>query len=309
LVSATEAPVVAPTATPAGGVETPVVRKKAPVAVLIVLSSVLAFSALALFLSVYAVGLSALQEQRSQHQLYAQLRGLLSPSSPLAPPIGGALKPGTPVALLNVPAAGISRDVVVEGTSSADLLAGPGHVRDTPLPGQAGLSVLVGKSLTAGAPFRHVASLAVGDPMTVTTAQGTFHFKVVDRRVAGEEIPGIAAGGSRVTLVTSTGSGWLGKLAPSHLVYVDADLVGTAVAAPAGRIVAVPADEQPGNDDPGVWPFLVLWLQALLVTSVAVVWAWSRWGRRQTWLVGAPLLLAVAWGVADASMRLLPNVV
>jgi sortase A len=297
------------TETPAVPEETAVERKPIPVGVLVTLVSVVAFSLLAAFLAVYAVGLSALQEQRSQHQLYARLRGLLSPSSEIAPPDGGAIKPGTPVALLTVPAAGIHRDVIVEGTSSGDLMAGPGHVRDTALPGQVGQSVLVGKSLTAGAPFRHVSGLKVGDPVTVTTAQGTFDFTVVDRRVAGDPIPGLASGAARLTLVTSSGSGWLGVLSPSHLVYIDADLATHAVTAPVGRPVAVPTDEQPGNSDPGVWPFLVLWLQGLLVACVVVVWSWMRWGRRQTWLIGLPLILAVLWGVADSAMRLLPNVV
>jgi sortase A len=52
----------------------------------------------------------------------------------------------------------------------------------------------------------------------------------------------------------------------------------------------------------------VLWLQALVVVAAASVWAWIRWGRWQTWLVGAPVLLGVLWGLAQESMRLLPNV-
>lgn len=299
----------APDSAPPRAAGTSHARRPASVVVRVSLGATLAFAGLAVFLSIYAVGLSALQEQRSQHQLYAQLRGLLAPASPVAPPIGGAIRPGTPVALLNAPEAGIQRTVVVEGTSSGDLVKGPGHLRDTPLPGQAGQSVVLGKSLTAGAPFRHLSRLTVGDTVTVTTAQGEFRYTVVDKRVAGDPIPGLAAGGSRLVLVTSSGSGWLGLITPSHLVYVDADLDGQVATAPGGRPIAVPTPEQPGNSDPGAWPFVVLWLQALLVAAVAVVWSWKRWGRRQTWLVGVPLLLAVSWGVADTAMRLLPNVV
>jgi sortase A len=90
-------------------------------------------------------------------------------------------------------------------------------------------------------------------------------------------------------------------------VYVDATLQGKAVAAPGGRPVAVPVSELPGRSDPGAWPYLVFWLQALIVVGVASVWAWMRWGRWQTWLVGAPILLAVLWGISEESMRLLPN--
>ena len=60
---------------------------------------------------------------------------------------------GEPVALLSIPRLGISQ-VVVEGTASGDTLAGPGHLRDTVLPGQVGTSVVYGRAATYGAPVR-----------------------------------------------------------------------------------------------------------------------------------------------------------
>jgi sortase A len=278
-----------------------------PAVALIAFSSVAALSAIAIFLVVYALGFSALQEQRSQHQLYASFRGLISPSSPVAPRIGGVIPPGAPIALLNAPNAGLHNTVVVEGTSSSDLLKGPGHLRDSPLPGQAGQSLILGKSVTAGGPFRHITQLRQGDLITVTTGQRTFVFTVDGVRTAGDPLPVVPPGGAVLTLVTSTGSGVIGHLAPGHVVFVDATLKGKAVAAPAGRPVAVPVSELPGRSDPGAWPYLVFWLQALILVGVASVWAWMRWGRWQTWLVGAPILLAVLWGISEESMRLLPN--
>ena len=59
------------------------------------LTLVMVISVGALFFGVFAFGLSGLQEQRSQHVLYATFRGLLDPSSPNAPWIGG----NTPLAL------------------------------------------------------------------------------------------------------------------------------------------------------------------------------------------------------------------
>jgi sortase A len=266
-----------------------------------------ALSVLMLFLVAFGFGLSALQEQRAQHQLYAQLRGLLSPSSPLAPPVGGVITPGTPIALLNAPAAGLTNTVVVEGTSSGDLMSGPGHLRDSVLPGQVGQSILLGRSVTAGAPFAHVTRLRAGDLIDVTTGQGHFTYSVIDVRGTGSPLPAVPDGGSLLTLVTSGGSGRLARLAPSGVRYVDATLKGKAIAAPAGRPVAVPAAELPGRGDQGAWPFVVLWLQGLVLVSVAMVWAWSRWGHWQTWLVGISLLLGVLWGLSEATMRLLPN--
>lgn len=274
----------------------------------VALVSVSVLSAVAAFAAIYAVGFSNLQEQRSQHQLYAAFRGVLDPSSPVAPKIGGVIKPGTPIALLSSPQADLHNVVVVEGTSSGDLLNGPGHLRDSPLPGQVGQSIVMGKSLTAGGPFRDITHLVKGDVITVITGQSTFHFVVDGERTGGDPLPVVPAGGSLLTLMTSTGSGWLGRIAPNHVVSVDATLQGSAVAAPAGRPVAVPVAELPGHNDPSGWPFLVLWLQALLATGVAAVWTWNRWGRWQTWLVATPIVLGVLWGVSQEALRLLPNV-
>lgn len=52
---------------------------------------------------------------------------------------------------------------------------------------------------------------------------------------------------------------------------------------------------------------LLLWGQLLLLCSVAVSIGWVRWGRASTWLVGAPVVPAVAGEVADTASRLLPN--
>lgn len=283
-------------------------RPPMPGAVAITLAGITAFSVVALFLGAYAYGFSALQEQRSQDQLYASFRGLLDPSSPTAPSIGGAIAQGTPVALLNSPVAGLHNVVVVEGTTSGDLLQGPGHLRDSPLPGQPGEAILMGKSTTAGAPFGGITRLRKGDVITVRTGQGRFRFVVEGQRVAGDPLPQIPPSGSLLTLVTSAGSGWLGRLAPSRLVYVDARLQGKDVAAPPGRPVAVTPEEIQGHGDPTAWPFVVYWLQALLAALVGLVWLWSRWGLSRTWLIGAPVLFGIMWGLSTELMRLLPNV-
>jgi len=39
-----------------------------------------------------------------------------------------------------------------------------------------------------------------------------------------------------------------------------------------------------------------------------VWWLWSRWGILRAWVVGAPVLLALLWGLSNEAMRLLPNV-
>jgi sortase A len=212
------------------------------------------------------------------------------------------------VALITAPAAGLDRVVVVEGTSSGDLLAGPGHRPDSPLPGQRGDAVLIGRSATAGAPFAEVVALRPGDVIWVRTGQGRFRYTVEDRRVFGDRVPKIPGDGALLTLVTSAGSGGLGRLGPTHLVYVDARLDGKTVAAPTGRPRTVPADEVQGHGDPAAWPWVLMWFGLLLVAT-AVAWKmWARWGLLRTWLLGVPILFGIMWALADETMRLLPNV-
>ena len=270
----------------------------------VVLALVLVVGVTVLFFGVFAFGLSGLQQERSQHQLYNQLRGLLAPESTVAPYIGGAIPDGAPVALLNAPAAGMHNVVVVEGTSSGDLLAGPGHLADTPLPGQTGESVLIGKSVTAGASFAGITRLRKGDRLTVRTGQRAFSFTVEGQLAAGATLPKITTAEGLLTLATAGG----GTLAPSHLVYVIAKLDGKVAPTPPHQPRTVPASQVQGHNDPSAWPFVVLWVAGLLVASAACWWLWSRWGALRTWLVGAPVLFALLWGLSNEAMRLLPNV-
>ena len=279
-----------------------------PSKLVVLLAVVLFLSIVAAFLGVFAFGLSGLQEHRSQAQLYADFRELLAPASTVAPSIGGHIGTGTPVALLNVPAAGIRNVVVIEGTSSGDLLQGPGHLPDTPLPGQGGEAVLVGKSTTAGAPFAHLALLHRGDAVTVRTGQGEFHFVVRGLILPNVHQPAIPANQGRLVLVTSAGPGGVGGIEPSQTIDIEATLKGKAVAAPPHRPQTVTQSDLPGQSDPAAWPFVALWLGGLALASAAVWWLWSRWGLLRTWVIGAPILLALLWGLSNEAMRLLPNV-
>lgn len=273
-----------------------------------VLAGMMIISAVVVFLGVFAFGLSGLQEQRSQHLLYAEFRGLLDPSSTTAPSIGGSIPDGTPVALLNSPQAGLHDVVVVEGTSSGTLLSGPGHRRDSPLPGQAGQSILVGKGMTAGAPFGNITRLRTGDVLTVRTGQGQFRYRVIGTLAPGARLPTIRSDSGLLTLVTSGGDGPLGHLAPGHLVYVEAKLQGKPVTAPKGRPTTVSPSELQGHNDPDAWLFAGLWLLGLVAATGACWRLWSRWGILQTWIVGAPVLFAILWAFSNEAMRLLPNV-
>ncbi|MBV9291412.1 MAG: class E sortase, partial [Frankiales bacterium] len=164
----------------------------------------IAFTAglLAAWAVLYGIVLSGLQEHRAQHNLFAAFREQLSTATA---PTRAPIALGRPVAVVDIPSLGIHRLVVVEGTGAEQLRSGPGHRPDSVLPGQAGASVLFGRSTTFGAPFRRVPDLTAGATIVVTTGQGHFLYTVTGTRHPGDPLPApLAAGRSALTLVTSS---------------------------------------------------------------------------------------------------------
>lgn len=253
---------------------------------------------------VYPVLIGTLQEQDAQQQLFARFRSQLSQATAPVGPTGY----GKPVALLSVPGAGIRDAVVVEGTGGEDLQKGPGHLRSTVLPGQPGTSELLGRAVTFGAPFARLDELRAGDAISVTTGQGTFRYRVEGLRRPGDPQPVPPTGTqSRLTLASATGTGWRARVAPTTQVYVDALLQGKTAPASGAALPAVPASEQVMGRSTDALLLLVVWLQLLLLAVAGLVWLAWRWGRRRTWIVGVPVLLALAIGASTAAAGMLPN--
>lgn len=252
---------------------------------------------------VYVLFLSSFTAGHAQKQLYDQLREeLAGGTAPMQAPI--AL--GAPVALIDSPALGMRHLVVVEGTRPAQLADGPGHTLGSVLPGQVGTSVLMGRSVSFGAPFRHLATVTQGAHIDVTTGEGTFHYLVDDVRRPGDPVPApLATGGSRLTLVSATGS----ALAPARTIYVDATLSGAAQ--PAGTIAAPDSAGLPFASDhsAGTLALLALALELLALAVAAVVWARHRWSTMAAWVAGLPIVVAALWLVSDIAARLLPNLI
>ncbi|GAA2500814.1 sortase domain-containing protein [Terrabacter carboxydivorans] len=248
--------------------------------------------------------LGSLTHNRTQTELYDQLRSSLADGTA---PTGGVIDPGAPVALLSIPTIHV-QEVVVEGTSSVDTLGGPGHRRNTVLPGQPGVSVVMGRATTYGAPFGDVTSLQPGDRLTATTALGVSTFRVERIRRDGDPVPApLADGAGRLTLVTGEGSGTLSALRPASTVYVDAALTSAALPLPAGRPGTVPTAELEMGTDPSALPLVTLGFAALLGLVVGCFRAAAQWRPVLVWTVAAPVALAVAWWTTDLVMRTLPN--
>jgi sortase A len=268
----------------------------------------------------YLYFLSGVQEARAQTTLYARLRGELSqelaPTGPVVPghpvsPASLAAVPGDPVALLSIPAIGVSGMVVVEGTSPENLTLGPGHLRDTPLPGQAGVSVVFGRRATFGAPFGRVPSLAKGDLITTTTSQGLAKYQVIAVSDSSEPVP-FSEIPNQLLLVTADSS-----IAPAHYIEVEAKLVNVVVApgtpasttpfSESGYLPSVSAAETAlGRDFYALIPAMA-WAIALAVAALLGSFLAARWGRWPAWIVTVPVLIAIIWNLYESLSALLPN--
>ena len=242
---------------------------------------------------------AGLAETRTQENLFKTFRGRLAAA--VAPV--GPVAAGQPVAIVSVPRLGL-RAVVVEGTASGQLLDGPGHRADTPLPGQPGASVLLGRRSLAGAPFAHLDRLRVGDTVVVTTGQASgITYRVTGLRDSRSPVTAPVAGAApTLSLVTADP-----PLRPTHSLIVTASLTSPVQPSGGARPALAPSGKSLAGDGGGLLP-AVLWAQLLVLLAVATTWSYARWRRLPTWLVSTPVLLAVLWNVYENVARLLPNV-
>jgi sortase A len=251
---------------------------------------------------------SSLHYDKAQLNAYDALRVELAmgtaPNGPAVPNNPARLLPiGAPVAVLSIPAIGL-RAVILQGTTGAVLEDGPGHLRNTVMPGQAGVSVILGRQSAYGGPFGRLTSLVPGDSIKVVTGQAVATFRVIDLRRAGDPLPPApAAGAGRMILVTADGA----PLDPSGVLRVDADETSKPQPSPN---VALPALSDPENamaTDQGAWLPIVLWGQLLVLIAFALSWLWTAWGRWQTWVIAVPAIGFLVLSIADQATRLLPN--
>lgn len=245
----------------------------------------------------YLYYLSGVQEARTQTTLYARLSGELGNAvAPLGSPT-----PGSPVAVLNAPAIGLHNQVVVEGTSPENLTLGPGHLRDTPLPGQAGIAVLYGRRATFGAPFARVPQLRPGDEITVTTGQGIARYRV--KLIGDSQRPILINPAPNQLLLLTADS----ALLPSHYIEVSANLTSAPQPNPGGRPAVSSAELALGND-PTTLILTLAWGLALVFVSVGGTIAAARWSRWPAYMAAVPIALVVVWNLYESLAALLPNI-
>jgi sortase A len=92
---------------------------------------------------------------------------------------------GAPVARLVVPRLGLD-EIVVEGVGDAELLAGPGHMTGSPVPGGRGNSVV---SAHRDRHFRTLGRVVVGDTIYTESDAGDVAWTVTRVRVVDDNAP------------------------------------------------------------------------------------------------------------------------
>jgi LPXTG-site transpeptidase (sortase) family protein len=238
--------------------------------------------------------LAAEREQRLLASHFEE-RSALSAAS------GRAVPDGTPVATLAIPALGLHQ-IVVAGTSAADLEKGPGLMPRTAPPGVRGNTVIAGRRVTFGMPFAHLLSLQTGDTVKVVNGRGTFTYLVVRRGVArpGQPDPVAPSTKAELTLVTSP------PLSESGREYVVARLVGHPLSQPP-YVITRPDRELALSGDASAVPGSIVWGLASLLAVAGTIVAYRRWPHTGTiYLLSTPILLATAVLWFEHLAQLLP---
>jgi sortase A len=214
-------------------------------------------------------------------------------------PVSNPIALGVPIGLIEVPNRDV-RAVVVEGSKAEQLAQASGHLIGSALPGQPGVSAILGRSQTYGAEFRNLDQLIVGDEVVVTTGQGVHTYEVIDITVrSARDAAAFQGEGHMLILATVVDS--------SDRLVVRATL--TSPVFPAGEAT----DHQTSLDELGLagdsssWSDLALWMliAALLAAGFPIIV--NQVGRRVGWLVVAPIAMWVALEVWTAISLMSPS--
>ena len=204
------------------------------------------------------------------------------------------------MAIIEIPSIGVHGAVVVQGTTPENLMVGPGHLPDTPLPGQTGVAEIYGRRAAFGGPFSHLAQLRPGATITAVTGQGTSTYTVAavadSRQIIKDTVP------DRLVLLTASS-----PVIPSYYIEVDARLASPPRPS-AGVVRTVYPSELPHGGGPGH-----------AVPDDGVGPGARRWSRRwarsppcggrsgRAYLAVVPVALAVLWNLYESLAALLPN--
>jgi sortase A len=139
-----------------------------------------------------------------------------------------ALTPGTVIGRIVAPTLQLSAPLL-EGSNDGTLSRGAGHIEDTPLPGEAGNVGVAGHRDTI---FRPLKKAKVGDPIELTTADRTYHYRITRTIIVGPDDVYVLdpTSSPTLTLVTCYPFEYIGH-APRRFI-VQAEMRNPSVSAP-----------------------------------------------------------------------------
>lgn len=275
---------------------------------------------------------TGLSTARAQDRLDSSFTNLLSEVTPTAasPQTSSATvdasadlpvpELGDPIGRLRLPTID-SDHIVVQGVDLSLLRDGPGHFPQTVMPGQPGNAAIAGHRTTYGAPFNRLDELQPGDPIAVTTLQGTFDY-VVDAHTddSGRTRGFIVVGPNAVEILEPVDGARLTLMA-CHPKYSAAQriVVTATLRSPPAPPTPVPhyveavttdASIDPlAGGDPDAWAPTILWSLLTVLVWFGVWYAARRWSRVPRWtayLVGTPIVLLLLFATFANIARLLP---
>ena len=161
---------------------------------------------LLLGLVVYQLWGTGIETRRTQSALRQEFNRIIAttqPATATTSPAGtSAFLPVTDaLALIEIPSINISK-IIVEGITPKDLRRGPGHFPKTPLPGELGNSAIAGHRTSYDAPFGNLNTIALDDPIIVTTPKGKFEYIVKEVSIISPDETSVLTNTPRVATLT-----------------------------------------------------------------------------------------------------------
>jgi LPXTG-site transpeptidase (sortase) family protein len=147
-------------------------------------------------------------QQRLEAEWERQASSMNTPAAPVIPPDQMLTRVVIPKISLDA--------IVVEGASRKELSEGPGHMKQTAMPGQTGNAVITGHRDTF---FRHIYELVKGDKIQVRRAGQVFTYEVTGKKIVMPEDVSVIrqTPDPQLTLITCYPTYYIGP-APKRLV-------------------------------------------------------------------------------------------
>lgn len=170
---------------------------------------------------------AALARDRARAEWAAEEARLAVQSAWVPQPGARPTARGAAVGRLVIPSIGLD-EVMVEGVEERQLVAGPGHLPGSALPGEDGNAII---SAHRDRHFRALDEVQIGDTIVTQTRQHRVLWRVAERRVVTAAAPVLRSSSeARLTLTTCWPVRYLGP-APDRLIITAVALPNVAVTA------------------------------------------------------------------------------